>query len=120
MAETQQKVPILYGLTKSKVYPHKQEDIAYEQEIVDAIKKLPLEQRLQAVALNNYCLIKKQIEDNMDGEIDKIIEKYNKIHRPLMDKVPKSQKFTHISSATKLLPVTELPPMKKFKNSKSI
>jgi len=72
--------------SQKKNYPHKEDDIAYEKEIVDAIKKLPLEQRLQAIALNSYTLIKKQLEDNMDEEINKIIEKYNKLQAPLVDK----------------------------------
>lgn len=87
MADQSKKVQFHDAQSHPKTYPHKEEDITYEKEIVDAIKKLPVEQRLQAIALNNYCLIKKQLEDNMDEEIDKIIEKYNKLQAPLVEKV---------------------------------
>jgi len=72
--------------TSKKVYPHKEEDITYEKEIVDAIKKLPLEQRFQAIALNHYTLIKKHLEGGLDEEIDVIIQKYNKLQKPLIDR----------------------------------
>jgi nucleosome assembly protein 1-like 1 len=69
-----------------KTYPHKEDDITYEKEIIDAIKKLPLEQRLQAAALNHYTLLRKNLDQAVDGEIDIIVQKYNKIQAPIIEK----------------------------------
>lgn len=72
--------------TITKEYPYKEDDISYEKEITDAIKKLPLEQRILAVALNHYTLAKKKLDDKFDGEIDKIVQKYNALQGPLADR----------------------------------
>jgi len=70
-----------------KKYPHEEEEIKYEKEIVDAIKKLPIEQRFQAIALNNYILMRKQLDLEVESQIQDIVRKYNKIQAPLMDNV---------------------------------
>jgi len=73
--------------TTTKTYPHDEADIKYEKEIVDAIKKLPLEQRFQAIALNNYILMRKQLDAEVEGQIQEIVRKYNKVQAPLMQQL---------------------------------
>ena len=46
-----------------------------------------MQQRLQAIALNNYVMLKKQLDVDMDQEINKLVQKYNKLQLPLMEKV---------------------------------
>jgi len=70
-----------------KKYPHDEEEVKYEKEIVDAIKKLPIEQRFQAIALNNYILMRKQLDTEVESQIQDIVRKYNKVQAPLMDNV---------------------------------
>jgi len=70
-----------------KTYPHKEEDIKYEKEIKDAIKKLPLEQRFQAIALNNYILMRKQLDGEVESQIQDIVRKFNKLQAPLMNQI---------------------------------
>jgi nucleosome assembly protein 1-like 1 len=70
--------------TTQKKYPFDEEDIKYEKEIVDAIKKLPIDQRFQAIALNNYILMRKQLDVEVEGQIQEIVKKYNKLQAPLM------------------------------------
>lgn len=67
----------------NQIYPHDEEDIKYEKEIVDAIKKLTLEQRFQFIALNNLTLQKKQQDTDMDAEMKIVLNKFNKIQEPL-------------------------------------
>jgi len=55
-----------------------------EKEIIDAIKKLPLEQRFQLIALNNYTLMRKQQDVQSEGLIEELIKKYNKIQAPIL------------------------------------
>jgi cell fate (sporulation/competence/biofilm development) regulator YmcA (YheA/YmcA/DUF963 family) len=73
--------------TENKLYPSTEEDVQYEKEIVDAIKKLPLEQRLQAIAINFYQLQKKRLDDITDSQIDEIVKKFNAIQAPIADRV---------------------------------
>jgi nucleosome assembly protein 1-like 1 len=70
--------------TTTKKYPHKPEDVSYEKEIVDAIKKLPLEQRFQAIALNNYILSRKQLDAEAEHQMNDIVRKFNKLQFPVM------------------------------------
>jgi cell fate (sporulation/competence/biofilm development) regulator YmcA (YheA/YmcA/DUF963 family) len=88
MAETAETIQVPTESTKEiKLYPSTEEDIQYEKEISDAIKKLPLEQRLQAIAINFYQLKKKRLDDVIDREIDQIINKYNSIQAPIAERV---------------------------------
>ena len=89
--------------TGPKTYPHSEEDITYEQEIIDEIKKLPLEQRIQFIALNNITLKKKQLEEELDYAIDKIVQKYNKLETPAFDRVFSSFYFSHLRAMTSFL-----------------
>jgi len=69
-----------------KVYPSDDEEKKLEQEIVDAIKKLPIEQRFQLIALNNLMLQKKQMDKEMEDEMEAIVKKYNKLNQPINEK----------------------------------
>jgi nucleosome assembly protein 1-like 1 len=73
--------------TTTKIYPHDEADIKYEKEIVDAIKKLPLEQRFQAIALNNYILMRKQLDAEVEAQVGGLVVKYNKLQAPLMQQL---------------------------------
>mmetsp|Transcript_4846 Transcript_4846/g.4043 ORF Transcript_4846/g.4043 Transcript_4846/m.4043 type:complete len:131 (-) Transcript_4846:632-1024(-) len=66
----------------TKPYPSKQADIDYEKEITDAIKKLPVEQRLQMIAMNKYTLKRKVRDQEDDKKIDASIVKYNNLEDP--------------------------------------
>jgi len=68
------------------IYPGDEEEKKLEQEIVDTIKKLPIEQRFQLIALNNLILQKKQLDKEMENEMDEIVKKYNKLSEPLEEK----------------------------------
>ena len=72
---------------KEVKFPEDEEDIKFEQQIVDAIKKLPLEQRLQVVALNHYLLTKKTSDFKLGNQMEEIGSKYQKVQEPLMEKV---------------------------------
>jgi len=72
-----------------KKYPHKEDDVNHEKEIIDGIKKLPLEQRFQAIALNNYVLMRKQLDTEVEAQIQDIVKRYNKIQAPLMEELNK-------------------------------
>jgi nucleosome assembly protein 1-like 1 len=73
----------------TKKYPRDDEDVKYEKEIIDAIKKLPLEQRLQIIALNNYTLIRKRLDVHSESQIEDIVRKYNKTQAPIMNELNK-------------------------------
>mmetsp|Transcript_148544 Transcript_148544/g.211019 ORF Transcript_148544/g.211019 Transcript_148544/m.211019 type:complete len:348 (-) Transcript_148544:13-1056(-) len=62
--------------TTEKTYPHKKEDIEYEQEIKDAIKALPVEQRMQLIAMNSLIFKRKVADQKDDNEIEKVSEKF--------------------------------------------
>lgn len=70
-------------LISYQTYPHDEEDIKHEKEIVDAIKKLPLEQRFQFIGLNNAMLQKKQLSLEEETEMKVVVNKYNKLQEPL-------------------------------------
>jgi len=65
-----------------KQYPYEEDDIKFEEEIREAIKKLPLEQRLQLIALNSFLLSKKQDDDEAGVKIGEINDKYTNLQTP--------------------------------------
>ncbi len=71
----------------SKRYPQEEDDIKFEQEIVEAIKKLPLEQRLQLIALNHFLIKKKQDDEDTGAKVDEINEKYTQLQNPHVDSI---------------------------------
>jgi len=69
-----------------KLYPSDEEEKKFEQEILDAIKKVPIEQRFQLIALNNLILQKKQLDKDMEEEMEVIVKKYSKLTHPINEK----------------------------------
>jgi len=74
------------SVTKGKAYPTDEDEKKLEQEITDAIKKVPVEQRFQLIALNNLILQKKQLDADMEVEMNEIAKKYGKLSKPLQEK----------------------------------
>ena len=77
----------------SQTYPHKKDDIEYEKEIKEAIKKLPLEQRIQFAAMYTQVLKRKIADNKDDAEIDIMSEKYGDLERPFTEAVSQLIKF---------------------------
>jgi len=71
---------------KGKPYPTDEEEKKLEQEIVDALKKVGVEQRFQLIALNNLILQKKQLDADMEAEMSEIAKKYGKLSKPITEK----------------------------------
>jgi len=75
--------------TKQDRYPTEEVDIKLENDIIELVKKLPLEQRLQIIALNNYCLSKKQDDFVMAKQMVAITDKYFKLQQPIQEEISK-------------------------------
>lgn len=71
-------------------YPYKQDDIEYELEIKEAINKLPVEKRIQMIAMNHYVLRRKTRDSKDDHLIDAIVARYNDLEAPLLNTVRNS------------------------------
>ena len=63
------------------------ENESIEQEIREAIKKLPLEQRLQLVALNSHLLTKMKQDEDLQLIVNEISEKYIKFTEPCLNNI---------------------------------
>lgn len=63
-----------------------QEKEQLEQEVNDGIRKLPVELRGQAVALNNILIQKKKLDSELEKEIQTLTLKYEKLGEPLIHK----------------------------------
>ena len=70
-----------------QVYPTDEEEKKLEQDIVEAIKKVGVDKRFQLIALNNLILQKKQLDKDMETEMDEIVKKFDKLSAPIEEKV---------------------------------
>lgn len=76
---------------------HLQKEI--EEQVIEAIKKLPtIEEKVQAIAMNTLLIEKRQLDEKMQNEINEIETNQRKKYQPLVDEVQ-----TSIFRSTKLL-----------------
>jgi len=80
MSTTESSAP---SQVNKKTYPVDEEDVTYEKEIVDAIKKLDLDTRFQFIAVNNVVLQKKQLDTDLDSDMKNILNTFNKLQEPM-------------------------------------
>jgi len=74
---------------KSDKYPSEEVDITLEQDIVELIKKVPLEIRLQIIAMNNLTLQKKQDDFVIGKKMAEVGERYRKLQEPMTVEINK-------------------------------
>ena len=58
-----------------------------EKDIVEAIQKVSIEKKFQLIALNNLTLQKKELDKDMEAEMDALVEKFNKLSTSIEEKV---------------------------------
>jgi len=74
---------------KQDKYPAEEEDIKLEKEIVELIKKVPLEIRLQIIALNQFVLAKKQQDFVVGKKMEEVGDRYHKLQEPILQEINK-------------------------------
>ena len=67
----------------------KEEEQKLEEEIEKKIKALPVEERVKAVSLNHFLRQKKNLDKELEKELETLNEKYDKLTHPLISKVIK-------------------------------
>jgi hypothetical protein len=71
----------------SKKNANKEDNSKFDRDIIEAIKRIPLERRFQAISMNNLVMLKKQLDAQVEHEINNIVNKYNHIQGPILEKV---------------------------------
>ena len=79
----------------------KEEEQKLEEEIQKKIKTLPIEERVKAVSLNYFLRQKKNLDKQLEKELEVLNEKYDKLTLPLISQV--------LSKFYSIKPISHIP-----------